>query len=121
MPSNSTIYTNEDVNRFLRLYEEDQNVTRCARKAGMKGGYVTVERLKKRFPFMQEIMDTIDHRFIDDTVEYIRKKSKKNLSAAKFVMINHPLAKERGWGKKVEISGKVKSWKDFMDGESNEG
>jgi hypothetical protein len=119
MPSNNAIYTNEDVNRFLRFYEKDQNTTRCARLAGIRGGRQAIYNLKKRFPYMGEKMDEIVDGIIDDAEELVHKKSRKNLTAAKFVLQNHPQAKKRGWGKKIELDGKVRDWKDFVTSEGN--
>ncbi len=100
-------YYKEDLMRFLEfLKKHNGNITHAARSAGIVGGRKKVLELALELPWFKEGMENVLDEIFDSIEGFVIKKSKSKLTAAKFMLQNHKKGRERGYGKRHEITGK---------------
>ena len=104
---NRQIYGKEDMDKFLYFLRKlDGNIGKAARKARVKGGRQTIIRWREKFPWFDEEMEEILDQLFDDIESFVARKSKKNLTAARLMLLHHRKGRERGYGKRTELTGK---------------
>ena len=116
--NNRQIYGKEDMDRFLYyLRKTEGNVGKAARKAGIRGDRATVLLWKQKFEWFSEEMEEILDQLFDDIESFVSRKAKKNLTAARLMLLHHRKGRERGYGKRTELTGKdgaPLSWKQVV-------
>ena len=108
------IYTQKDQLLFLEALSAHQGVVGKA-LTHLKISKAIYEGWMEDYPAFEEAVNRIVSGVIDEIEEYALENAKKNLNMAKFMLVNHPEGKKRGYSKKVDVKGDVAlSWADMV-------
>lgn len=92
--------------RFLVLLEKTGgNISKAATAAGITGGRAMITQMRKKSPWFDNCIREYFDKRLDEAEHLIFKKAKSTFQAAKFLVTHHPQGHERGWGKRLELSG----------------
>ena len=119
---NRIVYNKEDLDRFLTYLKScNGNLTLAARKAGFRNGRQTILDLMDKYKWFEKAVDNIMDELFDEIEQHVVKKAKTKLSAGKFLLTYHKKGRERGYGKRNEITGKDGAPLSFVDMVSEDG
>lgn len=118
--NNQPRYTKADVDRFLHfLKKTNGNVSAAARLAGITGGRQRVNAWLRKYDWFADRYAEVMDQFLDFAEALHRKKAKTNLTAAIRLLTLSPEGKERGWGRRTEMTGKgggpLLSFRDMVE------
>lgn len=99
-------YGVEEMERYVAyLNSTHGNVSIALKKSGLPGGRAGLVSLRQTHPWFDEAVQQIMDQFLDEAESFVYKKSRTAFSAAKFLLTHHPGARDRGWGKRLEVTG----------------
>lgn len=113
-------YSKDDMERYLEAFKETApQIQKACRKAGFrKLGYATIARWRAEAPWFAEAMDDILHDLFDSIEEQEFDRARKGKTeSSRFLLMNHRIGRERGYGRRTELSGpqgKPINWAELM-------
>lgn len=125
LPS-TKVYTKDDMERFLDAFRGTApRVTSALRKARLPAAsWTTVHQWRREFPWFAEAMDDVLNELFDEIEDNEFKRARKGKTeSSKFLLLNHRLGRERGYGKRTELTGpkgQPINWAELMREASGE-
>ena len=113
------IYYKEDYDRFFEALKLcDGNISLACKRAGILGGRPRILAWIEQSPYCAEKYKQVIEEIFDGIEQFMTKKARKNINAARFMLTASKEGKRRGYGARTEFTGPDGgpiSWKKVME------